>query len=62
MKDVFQDNGEWFFCDETGTQFLGPFDNEEKATQGCKDYYDYLKSGFYPESLRKLSWQNGEEF
>lgn len=57
---VFQDDGLWFFWDETGTQFLGPFDSEEDARIGHIDYIKYHETGQYPEGLMPLSWSDGE--
>lgn len=61
-KDVFQDNGKWYFWDETWTQFLGPYDNESQAKQACEEYYQvYLQTGVYTEILQDKQWHGDEE-
>lgn len=59
---VFQDgdDGAWYFWDETGTQYLGPFDSKREARHGADDYGAYLATGFYSPNLARLAWSDGE--
>lgn len=57
---VFQDGGQWYFWDETGTQFLGPFQSETDALDAAKEYGEYLSTGVYSPSLARLSWKDRE--
>lgn len=35
---VFQDGKDWFFVDETGSSFLGPYETEEAARIALEQY------------------------
>lgn len=59
---IFKKNSKWFFWDETWTQYVGPFDNEEQATQGCQEYGKYLQSGLYPIILQNKEWKDVERW
>lgn len=59
---VFEDNGQWFFWDETWTQFLGPFQSESNARDAAKEYGEYLSTGVYSPSLAQLAWKDGEAY
>lgn len=59
-SSVFQDGNEWFFWDETWTQFLGPFTSEEEAERASQEYANYLTSGLYPAMLQDKEWKDGE--
>lgn len=55
---VFTHHGAWYFWDETWTQFLGPFDSEEKARKSLEQYAKYL-SGEDFENV-DAEWHDGE--
>lgn len=57
---VFQDGKQWYFWDETGTQFLGPFHSELDARDAAKEYGEYLSTGVCSPSLARLAWKDGE--
>lgn len=57
---VFEDNGQWFFWGETGTQFLGPFPSYEAAHYGLDEYGQYLADGTIPQTLIGTRWKDGE--
>lgn len=57
---VFEDAGQWFFWDETWTQFLGPSKSESDARDAAKEYGEYLLTDVYSPSLAQLAWKDGE--
>lgn len=67
---VFQNNtdSKWYFWDETGTAYLGPFDDEQNAVSASHAYAEYLITGVVsdPAILGQgdglISWRDGEEF
>lgn len=47
MKDnspIFEQNGKWYFWDETGADKCGPFDTEQIAKEKLQEYCVYLNS------------------
>lgn len=62
VSNLFQDNGKWYFWDETWAQFLGPYDNEFQAKQASDEYFQvYLQTGVYTDLLKNKDWHDGEE-
>lgn len=65
---VFQspDDSKWYFWDETGTAFLGPFETEHAAATASAAYAEYLTTGIVTDSTvlgnELISWRDGEEF
>lgn len=66
---VFQNDtdSKWYFWDETGTAYLGPFDTEQDASTVSSEYAAYLMSGVVSNPailgiLDGVSWRDGEEF
>lgn len=59
-EHIFQNGNDWFFWDETGTQFIGPYEDEYKAIDGRVDYERYLTDGIYSENLQEKGWQDAE--
>lgn len=61
-SSIFQDGDRWYFWEETGTQFLGPFESESDAQRGLDDYYKYLSTGVYSDFLKSVQWRDGENW
>ena len=63
---VFEDGGKWYFWDETGTAYLGPFDTEQLAMDASSEYAKFLLTGVVsnPNLLgnNTVQWRDGEEF
>ena len=66
---VFQNDtdSKWYFWDETGTAYLGPFDTEEIAHTVSTQYSNYLQTGVVIDPtilgmMDGISWRDGEEF
>lgn len=53
---VFQDGGKWYFWDESGDRFLGPFPDEGYARQGIEEYERYLATGDFSGFLLGTVW------
>ena len=61
-NSVFSVGQEWFFWDETWTQYLGPFPDKAHAKEGLKVYAAFLSTGDYSgNSLAGTTWHDGEE-
>ncbi len=56
------DEDAWYFYDETGTQFCGPFLSRASVELAQHDYEVYLSTGLYPEWLTgdNRSWHDAE--
>lgn len=56
------DDDAWYFYDETGTQFYGPFQSKVSVELAQHDYETYLSTGLYPEWLTGdgRSWHDAE--
>lgn len=39
---IFGRDNEWFFWDETGADFVGPYESRAKAVEGLENYVIYL--------------------
>jgi hypothetical protein len=42
---VHEENGKWYFWDETEADRLGPYDSEEEARKRLSDYGRWLDEG-----------------
>jgi hypothetical protein len=38
LEPVFGEGDQWYFCDETWTDALGPYPTEQKAQEACTAY------------------------
>jgi hypothetical protein len=43
MTARIRSGGKWYFFNELWSDIYGPFDTEEEANQGCKEYADSLE-------------------
>lgn len=55
---IFQDGDSWYFWDEEGTKFLGPFPDHAHAEHGIECYERYLAYGEVADFLAGTSWHN----
>lgn len=42
---IHEENGKWYFWDETQADRVGPFSTEEQARTALKEYCEFLDSG-----------------
>ncbi len=61
---IFRDDKGWYFCDETWSDWLGPFRSKENASIGLEIYYQQLNGaqpkGDYPD-LDKIFWASSKD-
>jgi len=46
LNPIHEENGKWFFWDETWADRLGPYDSEKTARKKLKEYHDFLDDGY----------------
>ena len=46
---VHEENGQWYFYDETWSDRLGPYESEKKARRKLKEYINWLDSKEWKE-------------
>lgn len=59
VDPIFEDDGKWYFWDETWTSYLGPFPDESHARHGLEEYGNYLSTGEHTGFLTGTKWFNG---
>jgi ABC-type ATPase with predicted acetyltransferase domain len=42
MNPIFEENGQWFFWDETWSDPYGPYASRKEAVEALRKYIDYL--------------------
>jgi hypothetical protein len=56
MSDpIHEENGQWFFWDETWADRLGPYPTEARARQRLEQYCHFLDTGEVPLDLQEES-------